>query len=109
MPKTIIFCCLRSLRPYTEGSGIRKMIKSLKMLTAEEKYQMGRVERHLSAILGAMVARGTQAMDRIITWTKDQMVTKPISQNEILLTSGLLKMRRNCRRKDILTTLLARL
>jgi len=85
------------------------MITSLTILTAEEKYQMGRVERHLSARLGTMVAMGTQATERSTTWIRAQIMTNTMSQREILVTATLLKIRRNWRRNDILTTLLARL
>jgi len=109
MHQTTIFCCLGSLRRDTDDKGMTKMIKSLTMLTAEEKYHIGKVERHLSAIPGTMVARGTQATDRRTSWTKAQIMTITMSQRDAFLTAALLKMRRNWRRKDILTTLLAKL
>ncbi len=87
------------------------MRKSVAMFMDDEKYHTGKVWRHLPVILGTMAATGMQETPSRIGCMAAQSRTKKKSQWHTRSAAGLLlpKMRRYWRRKDILTTLFARL
>ena len=111
METTRSFCFVRIVRLYTQGSGTRKMRKSVMMFMVDEKYHTGKVSRHLLAMLGTMAATGMQETPSRIACVTAQSMTKKKSQWHTRSAVGLLlpTIRRYWRRKDILTILFARL
>jgi hypothetical protein len=76
MEKTSIFWFEGIVRLYRHGSGMAKMLKSMTMFRADEKYQIGKVLRHLPAMLGTIVAIGMQDTPSRTACTTVQSSTK---------------------------------
>jgi hypothetical protein len=98
------FCLIGSFSLITDGSGIEKISKSVAKLIADEKYHTGSVSRHHSAVLGTMKLIGRHEMPRRVIWTHAQRPTATMDQRQIFWTLLDSKIRRNCNRKDSLTT-----
>ena len=65
MKSVTIFCLGFNLSLMTEGSGSRKIIKSVTVDMMDDVSQTGYVGRHLPSIEGTMTARGMQVRARM--------------------------------------------
>lgn len=87
-----------------EGSGKKKIAKSVKRLTMDVNSQIGRVSRHHEEVSGTMFAIGTQVIASRTSWTTPQAHMKPSDHKQMRRSLGLGNIRRYCKRKETFTT-----